>query len=177
MIYKHLKTYFRFLKIARKLKQGEIYKILLDHRNSVEDSMRLCLKEIERTQPTKFRKALFKSVRSKAEDYTPQAMNLARLNTSKIEIDNAIYEYKQIYLSNNVKQRALTYGNDFPDFLKLNFSFTTIMLILAYTAHQNLDELIIFTIVSAVAIYLFQMKSNRTICEIKNAIIDTNKQH
>lgn len=173
----HLKNYFRLIKLGKKLRSKESYKILITYRNSVEDNIRDVLKEIERTQPHKLRKALFKSVKARAEEYTPLAMNLARLNASKLEIDNAILDYKYLYLMNPVKQRALTYNYDLFELLKLQITFVSLTVLLGITALHHFDKVIAGMILGVVFIYSLQMKSNRTICEIKNVIMDTNKQH
>ncbi|SAM36058.1 hypothetical protein BN1864_LIB5394:06105 [Pseudomonas sp. 1 R 17] len=177
MITTHLKNYFRLIKLGKKLRSKESYKILITYRNSVEDNIRDVLKEIESTQPHKLRKALFKSVKARAEEYTPLAMNLARLNSSKLEIDNAILDYKYLYLMNPVKQRALIYNYDLLNLLKLQTTFVLLTIILIIAAVNHFDKIIAWIIASVVFIYTLQMKSNRTTCEIKNAIIDTNKQH
>ena len=104
-------------------------------------------------------------------------MNLARLNASKLEIDNAILDYKYLYLMNPVKQRALIYNYDLLDLLKLQTTFVFLTIILSIAALNHFDKIIAGIIASVVFIYTLQMKSNITICEIKNAIIDTNKQH
>ena len=68
MITTHLKNYFRLINLGKKLRSKESYKILITYRNSVEDNIRDVLKEIESTQPHKLRKALFKSVKARAEE-------------------------------------------------------------------------------------------------------------